>query len=144
MASEGQSFKPVKWEGHKFRRTESTGLGPREAKKQQCWKSRPETYTHNTEHFLWCVSYTADTSMASSGGGGGSFLACGDFGKMFDHSFPACVFSSSSGNRPETTVAECSLTSCVWARFRIGSHTVPGQRHSHPILTSLGQRFMRV
>ena len=28
----------------------------------------------------------------------------------------------------ETTVAECSLTSCVWARFRRGSHTLPGHR----------------
>ena len=25
---------------------------------------------------------------------------------------------------------ECSPTSCVWARFLIGSKTVPGQRHS--------------
>ena len=25
-------------------------------------------------------------------GGGGFFLACEDFGRMFDHSFPACVF----------------------------------------------------
>ena len=30
----------------------------------------------------------------------------------------------------ETTVTECSLTSCVWARFRIGFHTMPGQRQS--------------
>ena len=29
-------------------------------------------------------------------------------------------------------VAECSLTSCVWARFRIGSHTMPGQWYSQP------------
>ena len=28
----------------------------------------------------------------SSGGGGGSFPACEDFGRMFDHSFPACGF----------------------------------------------------
>ena len=33
--------------------------------------------------------------------------------------------------RAETTVAECSLTSCVWARFLIGSHTMPGKRHVH-------------
>ena len=25
------------------------------------------------------------------GGGGGIFLACEDFGRMFDNSFPACV-----------------------------------------------------
>ena len=26
------------------------------------------------------------------GGGDGLFLACEDFGRMFDNSFPACVF----------------------------------------------------
>ena len=26
------------------------------------------------------------------GGGGGFFRACEDFGRMFDYSFPACVF----------------------------------------------------
>ena len=26
------------------------------------------------------------------GGGGGLFLACEDFGRMFDNSFPACAF----------------------------------------------------
>ena len=26
------------------------------------------------------------------GGGGDSFLACDDFGRMFDNSFPACAF----------------------------------------------------
>ena len=38
--------------------------------------------------------------------------------------------------------AECSLTSWVWTRFRIGSHTMPGQRHSQSTPTSLGQRWM--
>ena len=28
------------------------------------------------------------------GGGGGFFLACKDFGRMFEHSFPACAFVS--------------------------------------------------
>ena len=27
-----------------------------------------------------------------SGNGGGFYLACEDFGRKFDHSFPACVF----------------------------------------------------
>ena len=27
-----------------------------------------------------------------NGGGGGFFIACEDFGRMFDHSFSACVF----------------------------------------------------
>ena len=42
----------------------------------------------------------------------------------------------------ETTVAECSLKSFVC--FLIGSHTMPGQRHSQPTQTSLGQDCMRV
>ena len=32
----------------------------------------------------------------------------------------------------ETTVTKCSMTSCTWARFLIGSNTLPGQRHSQP------------
>ena len=28
--------------------------------------------------------------------------------------------------RAETNMAECSLASCVWLGFRIGSHTMPG------------------
>ena len=43
----------------------------------------------------------------------------------------------------ETTVAECSMTSCMRARFLIGSHTMPGQQHSQPIPTSLGQGCMQ-
>ena len=46
--------------------------------------------------------------------------------------------------RPETTVSECCRASCVWARFRIGSHTIPGQRYSQPTPTSPGQGCMRV
>ena len=42
------------------------------------------------------------------------------------------------------TAAECSLTSCVWTRFRIGSYTMPGQWHSQPTPTSLGQGCQRV
>ena len=41
-------------------------------------------------------------------------------------------------------MTECSLTSCMWARFLIGSHTMPAQRHSQPTPTSLGQRCMSV
>ena len=40
--------------------------------------------------------------------------------------------------RAETTVTECSLPACVWARFLLGSHTMPVQRHSQPTPTSLG------
>ena len=50
-----------------------------------------------------------------------------------------CQDESTVAQRAETTVAECSLTSCVWARFPIGSHTMPGQRHSQPTPTSLSQ-----
>ena len=45
--------------------------------------------------------------------------------------------------RAETTVTECSQTNCVWVRFLIDSHTLPGQRHSQPTLTSMGQRCVR-
>ena len=31
----------------------------------------------------------------------------------------------------EMTVAECSLTSCLWACFLIGSHTVPAAWSAH-------------
>ena len=59
------------------------------------------------------------------------FLACEDFGRMFDHSFPACAFffkveissrtliplfrqgSVPVAKRAEKTVTEYSLTSCV-------------------------------
>ena len=61
------------------------------------------------------------------------FLACEELGRMFDHSFPACacffIFKveinsgtliplfcqnqSTVAQRAETTVAECSLSSCV-------------------------------
>ena len=44
----------------------------------------------------------------------------------------------------ETAVAECSLTSCVWASFPIGSFTMPGQWHGQPTPTSLGPGCMRV
>ena len=40
----------------------------------------------------------------------------------------------------EMTVAKCSLTSCFW----IGSCTMPGQWHSQPTPTSLGQRCVHV
>ena len=30
--------------------------------------------------------------LVGGGGGGGFFLACKDLGRMFDHSFPACIF----------------------------------------------------
>ena len=36
-------------------------------------------------------------------------------------------------------MVECSLTSCMWASFGIGSHTMPGQRHIQPTPTKLGQ-----
>ena len=49
---------------------------------------------------------------------------------------------STVAQRAETTVAECSLTSCLWDLFLIGSHTMPAQRLSQPTPTSLGQRCM--
>ena len=70
-------------------------------------------------------------------------------GKMFIHFPPALFFftrrlarahlfnslrkdQSTLAQRAQTTVAECSLTKCVWARFRIGSKTMPAQQHSQP------------
>ena len=67
----------------------------------------------------------------------GFFLACEDFGEGFDNSPPALFFffflsgdrlahtnfnflgqdQSAVAQRAETTVAECSWTSCVWAHF---------------------------
>ena len=91
---------------------------------------------------------------------GGFFLACEDLGRMFDHSFPARAFfvpeveiSSRTlisllrqeqytvAQRAEPIVAEYSLTS---SRFRLGSHTMPGQRHSQPTPISLSQGCIRV
>ena len=78
---------------------------------------------------------SAVSFMSSGGGGGcGSFLACEDVGRMFQHSILAYVFyfffpkwrlarahlfhslgqdQSTLAQRAETTVAECSLTCCV-------------------------------
>ena len=44
----------------------------------------------------------------------------------------------------EMTVVKCSLTSCVWACFHIGSHTMPGKQHSQSTPTSLGPGCTRV
>ena len=41
-------------------------------------------------------------------------------------SLPLCRDQFTVAQMAETTVAKCFLTSCVWARFRIGSHTMPG------------------
>ena len=48
---------------------------------------------------------------------------------------------STVAQRAETTVAEYALTSCVFARFRMGSYTMPGQRHSQSTPTSLGSKM---
>ena len=95
------------------------------------------------------LSYASDCSdFDKLVGLGALFLACEVLGKMFDDSFPrpallffffqwrsarahwfhsSCQGQSTVALRAETTVAECSLTSCLWARFQIGSHTMPGQ-----------------
>ena len=86
--------------------------------------------------------------LLSCNGGGGFFLDCEDFGRMFDHSFPACAFlflffkvenrlrtlisllgqdQSTVAQRAETTVAECSLTVTVvvtWAGLHLQSIAV--------------------
>ena len=109
---------------------------------------------------MWADS---DICQCAGGGGGGGgdgsfFLACEDLGGRFDDSFPACAFffffkwrsalahqfhflgqdQSTVAQRAETTVAECSLTSCVGARF---PDRFP--HYSHPTPTSLGQGCTR-
>ena len=51
---------------------------------------------------------------------------------------------STVAQQAETTVAECSLASCVRARFLVSSHTTPGQQHNQPTPTLLDQGRMRV
>ena len=41
-----------------------------------------------------------------------------------------CEDQSTVAQWVEMTVAECSMTSCMWACFQIGSHAMPVQRHS--------------
>ena len=50
-----------------------------------------------TECYLHCCGVRSDVTMDQKApmimvGGGGFFLACKDFGRMFDNSFPACAF----------------------------------------------------
>ena len=51
---------------------------------------------------------------------------------------------STVAQRAKTTAAECSLMSCLLARFLIGCLIMSGQRHSQTTPTSLGQGCMRV
>ena len=97
--------------------------------------------------------------------GGGFFLLCEDFGRIFHNSFTACALflfflkwrlactnwfhslgqdQSTVAQRAETTMTECSLTSYVWAHFLIDSHTLPWQWHSQPTPTLMGQGCMHV
>ena len=95
--------------------------------------------------------------------GGGFFFAYEDLGNIFYLWFPTCAFfffeveislctlipslcqdESIVAQWAETTVAKCSLTSCVWSHFQIGSYNIPGQWHSQPTSTLLGQGCMRV
>ena len=46
-----------------------------------------------------------------------------------------CQDQSTVAQQAKTTVAKCFLSSCMWARFRKGSHTMPGQQHSQLTLT---------
>ena len=63
---------------------------------------------------------------------------------MHINSIPAGQDQSTVAQRAEMTVTECSLVSCVSARFLIGSNTMPGQRQSQPTPTLLSQRCMHV
>ena len=117
---------------------------------------------------LWHASNLPPAALVVTAGST-SFLACEDFGRVFDHSFPACAFcvcvlffffkwrlahahkfhslwqdQSTVAQQAEMTVAKRSLKSCVWAHFWIGSHTMPQQRLSQSTPTSLGQGCMHV
>ena len=87
------------------------------------------------------------------------YLLVRNFGRMFNHSFLTCTFlkwrlarahyfpslcqdQSTVAQWAETTMAKCSLTRCVWARFRIGSHTMPGQRRKRALLAEWQGYFM--
>ena len=102
------------------------------------------------------------SSRSCGGGSGGFFLACKDFGRMFDYSFPTCTFffkveislrtliplfrpgSVHSGSAGWDDCDQVFLTSFMWARFLISSHPMPGQWFSQTTPTSLGQRCMHV
>ena len=61
------------------------------------------------------------------------------------HTFHSvCQDQSTVAQQTEMTVANCSLLSCVWACFLTGYHAVPGQRHSQPTPTLLGQGCVHV
>ena len=47
---------------------------------------------------------------------------------------------STLAQRTEPTVAECTLRSCVRARFLIRSRNIPGQHHNQPHSDSVGPR----
>ena len=100
-------------------------------------------------------------SCYGDGGGGGFFLACEDFRKMFDHSLLALFFFffkvavSSRRLIPFFMPGSVHSGSASWddcgrmfpdklrvSCFRIGAHTMPGQRHSQPIPISFGQGCM--
>ena len=99
----------------------------------------------------WMQDYDSCIRL-SCGGGGGFFLACKDFGRMLSLFIPrlhfflkwrlACAHQfhslgqdqSTVAHQAKTSVAECSLTSCMWACFQIASHTMPGQQHTQPSL----------
>ena len=129
-----------------------------EFRKRNC-QPPPLSWNKRVLHLSAQIHLLKITSLStgmSSGSGGGFFLMCKDLGRMFDDSFPACAFlnsilkwrlaranwfhslcqnQSTVAQWAETTVTECSLTSYVSAHFLIGSHTMPGQRHSQPTPT---------
>ena len=108
----------------------------------------PKIWNRKREHFSTVIH-----------SGGGFFLTSQDFGRLTIHSLPAlfllffkveisfCKLIPSLG-QDQSTVAQWAemivpeRSCCVWACFLIGSHTMPGQWHSQPTLTSLGQGCM--
>ena len=123
-------------------------------------------YKKKKRQFLLPLLFVSDSGFISCSSfatvsEGDSFLACEALGRMFDHSFPVCAlifFFFYGGDQlahtnsilfcqdkpivaqwAEMTMAKCSLTSCLWTRFKIGSHPISAQWHSQPTPASLDQ-----
>ena len=52
-----------------------------------------------------------------------------------------CQDQSTVAQRAEMTLAKCSLTSCTWARFQWGSHTMLRQWYSRPMTCAVSKHL---
>ena len=56
-----------------------------------CGSKREMIWPYFAQH-KWQLACFHEQETSGSGGGGGFFLACEDFGRMFNDPFPACAF----------------------------------------------------